>query len=84
MATTHTIAELRQNFTLAKFGIDKILALIDRMTDLDDIDQCFEASVEFLQIVTMVKAAVDSSIGVTAASNVSPTLRPAPITQRSH
>jgi len=79
----HTHAEIHQNLKLAKYGLDKILAAIDSMKSPEDIDQCFEATAEFLEIVTMVKAAVDSSIGITAASNVSPTMRPAPITVRS-
>ena len=81
--SVHTVAELRQNFTLARYGLDKILATINSLTNYEDIDQCFEASREFLEIVTMVKAAVDSSIGVAEATNVSPTMRPAPNTQRS-
>jgi hypothetical protein len=81
--SVHTIAELRQNFTLAKYGIDKILGSINLMTTAEDIDQCFEASREFLELVTIVKGAVDTSLGVTAATNVSPTLQPPPNTRRS-
>ena len=79
----HTHAEIHQNLRLVKYGIDKILLSIDSMKVPEDIDQCFEASAEFLQIVTMVKAVVDSSIGITDASNISPTMRPGPVTQRS-
>lgn len=81
--SVHTIAELRQNFTLVQQGLVKILGTIGSMTNSEDIDQCFEASREFLEIVTMVKAAVDSSIGLAAADNYSPTMRPAPVTARS-
>jgi len=81
--SVHTHAEIRQNCRLVKYGLDKILSALDSMTIPEDVDQCFEATAEFLQIVTMVKAVVDSSIGIAAASNVSPTIRPAPVTQRS-
>ena len=79
----HTHAEIRQNCKLIKYGLNNILAAVDSITIPEDIDECFEATAQFLQIVTMVKAAVDSSIGISAASNVSPTMRPAPVTQRS-
>jgi hypothetical protein len=79
----HTHAEIHNNLRLAQYGLVKISAAIASIKIPEDIDQCFEATAEFLEIVTMVKAAVDSSIGITAASNVSPTLPPPPVTQRS-
>lgn len=83
MAASHTLYEIRQNFHLIKYTIDTILLSMNSMNRQQDIDQFFESTSEVLNIVSMVKLCVETSVDIAAIDETSSTMRPSPITQRS-
>ena len=79
----HTIADIFQSIALLKYELANILALAGKITNADDVDQCFDAVAELLEVSIMIRVAVESSVGAARANNSSPTVRPPAITQRS-